>query len=315
MKFAVVFPGQGSQAVGMLAALSDASPVVRETFKTASSVLGYDLWQLVTNGPKEKLGATERTQPALVAAGIAIWRIWGQRGGGAPTLLAGHSLGEYTALVAAGSIDFEDAVRLVEYRGQAMQTAVPAGTGAMAAILGLDDDAVRAACARAREQTGDIVAAANFNAAGQVVISGASTAVAAAVEAAKAAGAKRALPLPVSVPSHCDLMRPAADKLAVKLNAVTIQAPRLPVIHNCDVTIKSNPDAIRKALIDQLYHPVRWVDTVRALRAQGIERLLEFGPGKVLTGLTKRIDKGLSAAAVNEPTAMDTELNTTGDNS
>lgn len=311
MKFAVVFPGQGSQAVGMLAELAETSPVVRETFDAASAVLGYDLWQLAAAGPEEQLNQTERTQPALLAAGVAIWRAWQQRGGARPDVLAGHSLGEYTALVAAGSIGFEDAVALVEFRGQAMQAAVPAGSGAMAAILGLDDDAVREAC-REAAGTGDIVTAANFNAPGQVVVSGHSLAVERAVEAAQARGARRAVVLPVSVPSHCALMRPAADQLARRLEDVEIRAPELPVIHNSDVTSKQDPAAIREALIAQLHQPVLWADTVRAIHARGAERLLEFGPGKVLTGLTKRIEKGLPAGAVNDSAALDKELEETG---
>lgn len=313
MKFAVVFPGQGSQAVGMLADLAGASPIVRETFDTASTALDYDLWRLVADGPAEKLNATEITQPALLTAGVAIWRAWEERGGSRPAILAGHSLGEYTALVAAGAIDFEDAVKLVEYRGQAMQTAVPAGSGAMAAILGLDDDAVRAAC-REAAASGDIVTAANFNAPGQVVISGHGPAVERAIEAANAAGAKRAIQLPVSVPSHCELMRPAADRLAARLKEIEIRTPELPVIANCDVTVKREPAAIRDALVAQLHQPVLWADTVRALRERDVGRLLEFGPGKVLAGLTRRIERGLKAAAVNDPAKLDKELEETGAN-
>lgn len=313
MKFAVAFPGQGSQSVGMLAELADAAPVVRETFDAASGVLGYDLWRLATDGPEEDLNATERTQPALLAAGIAVWRAWQQRGGARPEVLAGHSLGEYTALVAAGSIRFEDAVALVAFRGRAMQDAVPAGSGAMAAILGLDDDAVRAAC-REAAGTGDIVSAANFNAPGQVVVSGHSIAVGRAIEAAQAAGARRAVLLPVSVPSHCELMRPAADQLAGRLADIDVRAPEIPVIHNCDVTTKTDPAAIREALVAQLHQPVLWTGTVRAIQARGAGRLLEFGPGRVLSGLTKRIEKGLPAAAVNDPTSLDKELQETGVN-
>lgn len=311
MTFAVVFPGQGSQAVGMLGELAEAAPVVRKTFDAASTVLNYDLWRLAAEGPADALNATERTQPALLTAGVAVWRAWRERGGAMPVVLAGHSLGEYTALVAAGSIDFEDAVALVEFRGQAMQAAAPTGSGAMAAILGLDDGAVRAAC-REAAGVGDIVAAANFNAPGQVVISGHSLAVERAVEAAKAAGAKRAVMLPVSVPSHCELMRPAADQLSRRLADVDIRPPEVPVIHNCDVTTKSDPAAIREALIAQLYEPVLWADSVRAIAARGVERVLEFGPGKVLTGLVKRIDKDLVGAAVNSQESLDKQLEETG---
>jgi [acyl-carrier-protein] S-malonyltransferase len=311
MKFAAVFPGQGSQSVGMLAEMADASTVVRETFDAASGILNYDLWRLAAEGPEDDLNATERTQPALLAAGIAVWRIWQQRGGARPDVLAGHSLGEYTALVAAGSIRFEDAVALVAFRGRAMQEAVPSGSGAMAAILGLDDDAVRAACREAAD-TGDIVSAANFNAPGQVVISGHSLAVERAIEAAQAAGARRAVLLPVSVPSHCELMRPAADQLARRLADIDIGPPQIPVIHNCDVTVKKDPAAIREALVAQLHQPVLWTDTVRTIHARGVERLLEFGPGRVLSGLTKRIEKDLPSVAVNDPSILNEELKETG---
>lgn len=302
--FAVVFPGQGSQSVGMLRELAETSPAVRETFDAAAGVLGYDLWQLVTEGPAERLNETERTQPALLAAGIAVWRAWQARGGAAPAMLAGHSLGEYTALVAAGALEFEDAVALVEFRGQAMQEAVPGGAGAMAAILGLDDEAVREAC-REAAGIGDIVEAANFNAPGQVVIAGHSLAVQRAIEAAQQRGARRAVLLPVSVPSHCTLMRPAADQLAKRLESVEIRPPRLPVIHNCDVTSKAEPDAIRAALVAQLHQPVRWADTVRAL---DVASVAEFGPGKVLTGLMKRINRELGASAVSDPASLDKAL-------
>jgi [acyl-carrier-protein] S-malonyltransferase len=311
MTFAVVFPGQGSQSVGMLADLAKSEPLVRETFDSASTALDYDLWRLISEGPADDLNATEHTQPALLAAGIAVWRVWRDRGGAEPAWLAGHSLGEYTALVAAGSIGFDDAIALVAFRGRAMQAAVPAGSGAMAAILGLDDDAVRAAC-REAAGPGDIVAAASFNAPGQVVISGHSLAVERATEAARAAGAKRALVLPVSVPSHCELMHPAAAQLADRLRAARIDSPAIPVIHNCDVTAKSAPEAIREALVAQLDQPVLWADSVREMAARGVERLLEFGPGKVLTGLTRRIERSLSAGAVNDPASLDKALEESG---
>lgn len=308
MTFAVVFPGQGSQSVGMLGELAGALPVVRETFSAAGEVLGYDLWQVVSEGPDERLNATARTQPALLAAGIAVWRAWLERGGPQPVAFAGHSLGEYTALVAAGALDFEEAVALVEFRGRAMQDAVPTGAGAMAAILGLDDEAVRAACREAAAE-GDIVEAANFNAPGQVVVAGHSLAVERAIEAAKARGAKRAVLLPVSVPSHCMLMRPAAAQLAERLQSVTIRTPERPVIHNVDAEAHNEPDAIRAALVAQLDQPVRWVDCVQRLREMGASRVFELGPGKVLTGLAKRIDRELEAAAVQDSTTLDNSLN------
>jgi [acyl-carrier-protein] S-malonyltransferase len=305
-KFALVFPGQGSQSVGMLDALAAAEPIVGRCFAEASDALGYDLWQVVSSGPEERLNATERTQPALLAAGIAVWRVWQQRGAPQPVALAGHSLGEYTALVAAGSIGFADALRLVEFRGQAMQAAVPAGTGAMAAILGLDDEAVRAACAESAQ--GAVVSAVNFNSPGQVVIAGEKAAVERAIEACKAKGAKRAVPLPVSVPSHCALMRPAADRLAERLAGIAVAAPALPVVHNVDVASHSDPAAIRRALVAQLHSPVRWVECVQALKARGATRLVECGPGKVLAGLTKRIDKEVEGLAAFDPATIDAAI-------
>lgn len=305
-KFALVFPGQGSQSIGMLDALGAAEPAVGRCFAEASDALGYDLWQVVSGGPDERLNATECTQPALLAAGIAVWRVWQQRGAPQPVALAGHSLGEYTALVAAGSIGFADALKLVEFRGQAMQAAVPAGTGAMAAILGLDDEAVRAACAEAAQ--GAVVSAVNFNSPGQVVIAGEKAAVERAIEACKAKGAKRAVPLPVSVPSHCALMRPAAERLAERLAGLAIAAPAIPVVHNVDVASHSDPAAIRRALVAQLHSPVRWVECVQALKARGATRLVECGPGKVLAGLTKRIDKEVEGLAAFDPATIDAAI-------
>lgn len=300
--FAMVFPGQGSQTVGMLAELAVDHAVVEATFAEASAVLGYDLWQRVQQGPAEELNKTWVTQPALLAASVALWRVWQQQGGPAPALLAGHSLGEYSALVCAGSLDFAAAVALVALRGKLMQDAVPAGTGAMSAIIGLDNDAIAAACERAAQ--GQVVSPVNFNSPGQVVIAGHKEAVERAGLACKEAGAKRALPLPVSVPSHCALMKPAAEKLAQALEAVTFAAPQIPVINNVDVRAEQSPAAIRQALVRQLYSPVRWTETVEYLAAQGVEVLLEVGPGKVLTGLTKRIDGNLSGAAVNDPASL-----------
>lgn len=305
-KLAIVFPGQGSQSVGMLKELAAAYPVVTETFAEASDQLGYDLWSLTQNGPDADLNQTDRTQPAMLTAGIAVWRVWQAQGGQRPALLAGHSLGEYTALVAAGALEFGQAVKLVAERGRFMQEAVPAGQGAMAAVLGLDDAALRAACARAAE--GEVVEAVNLNAPGQVVIAGAKAAVERAVEELKAAGAKRALPLPVSVPSHCALMKPAAERLQAYLADVDVRPPTIPVLHNVDVRPAADPAAIRERLVQQLYSPVRWVETVQAMAAQGVTRVIECGPGKVLVGLNKRISKDVNALAVYDPATLDEAL-------
>ena len=306
--FSIVFPGQGSQSVGMLGALGEAYPLVGETFAEASQALGYDLWQLVAEGPAEDLNQTAKTQPAMLTAGVAVWRLWQAEGGPAPKLMAGHSLGEYTALVCAGAIPFADAVSLVADRGRFMQEAVPAGSGGMAAILGLDDDQVRAVCTEAAE--GEVVEAVNFNSPGQVVIAGAKAAVDRACEGAKAAGAKRALPLPVSVPSHCALMQPAAERLSERLAAIEIGSPQIPVLHNVNVEEASDPDAIRQLLSAQLHSPVRWVETVQKMAAQGVETLYEAGPGKVLAGLSKRIDRNLKGVGVFDPTTLKDALET-----
>ncbi|MGX9375025.1 ACP S-malonyltransferase [Pantoea ananatis] len=305
-QFAFVFPGQGSQTVGMLADLAAAYPAVEATFREASDVLGYDLWQLVSQGPAEELNKTWQTQPALLAASVAIYRVWQQQGGQLPALMAGHSLGEYSALVCAGVLNFADAIKLVELRGKLMQEAVPEGTGAMQAIIGLDDAAIAKACEESAQ--GQVVSPVNFNSPGQVVIAGNKEAVERAGAACKAAGAKRALPLPVSVPSHCALMKPAADKLALTLENITFSAPAVPVINNVDVKAEMDADAIRHALIRQLYSPVRWTESVEAMAAQGVTQLIEMGPGKVLTGLTKRIVDGLSAAAVNDTASLTAAL-------
>ncbi|CAH8189096.1 ACP S-malonyltransferase [Vibrio aestuarianus] len=302
-KFAIVFPGQGSQTVGMLAELGQQYDVVQQTFAEASEVLGYDLWALVQNGPAEDLNQTFRTQPALLAASVAIWRVWQSLGLAQPTLLAGHSLGEYSALVCAGVIDFKQAIKLVELRGQLMQEAVPAGVGAMSAIIGLDDEAIAKACEAAAQ--GEVVSPVNFNSPGQVVIAGNKDAVERAGALCKEAGAKRALPLPVSVPSHCALMKPAAEKLAVALESIEFNAPQIPVINNVDVATETTPEKIKDALVRQLHSPVRWTEGVQLMSEQGIEKLLEVGPGKVLTGLTKRIVKTLEAAAVNDTASLD----------
>lgn len=301
--FAIVFPGQGSQTVGMLAELGEQHEIVKATFAEASDALGYDLWALVQNGPAEDLNQTHRTQPALLASSVAIWRVWQEQGIAQPVLVAGHSLGEYSALVCAGVIDFKEAIKLVELRGQLMQEAVPAGVGAMYAIIGLDDESIAKACEEAAQ--GEVVSPVNFNSPGQVVIAGNKAAVERAGALCKEVGAKRALPLPVSVPSHCALMKPAAEKLAVALEAIEFNAPSVPVINNVDVAAETDPAKIKDALVRQLHSPVRWTEGVEKMSEQGVEKLLEFGPGKVLTGLTKRIVKTLSAAAVNDAASLE----------
>jgi [acyl-carrier-protein] S-malonyltransferase len=293
---AFLFPGQGSQSVGMMAEIAGKSPLVEQTFSQASGVLGYDLWDVCSKGPAERLGQTEITQPALLAAGIATWRVWKSLGGFNPDFLAGHSLGEYSALVAAGSLDFCDAITLVAERGRLMQSATPVGSGAMAAILGMDDDALADVCVKAAQ--GEVVSCANFNSPGQVVIAGASDAVARACALAIEAGAMRAIPLAVSAPSHCALMRPAAEKLEDVLGNVTIKTPGIPVIHNVDVTAYEDENEIRAALVRQLWQPVRWSDTIRALLGQGVERFAECGPGKVLAGLNRRISRASTTVAL-----------------
>lgn len=303
-KFAMVFPGQGSQTVGMLAELAEQFPVVIETFKQASDALGYDLWALTQQGPAEELNKTWQTQPALLAASVAIYRVWQQQYPNLkPEVMAGHSLGEYSALVCAGAMDFQDAIKLVELRGKLMQQAVPEGTGAMYAIIGLDNESIIKACNEAAQ--GEVVSAVNFNSPGQVVIAGAKAAVERAAAACKEAGAKRALPLAVSVPSHCALMKPAADQLAVSLESIAVKTPETAVINNVDVKTENEAEAIRHALVRQLYSPVRWTETVEKMATSGVEMLVEIGPGKVLTGLTSRIVKELSAAAVNDVKSLE----------
>jgi [acyl-carrier-protein] S-malonyltransferase len=295
--FSVVFPGQGSQAIGMLASFAEV-PEVQATFAEASEVLGFDLWQLCQQGPEEQLNQTQNTQPAMLAAGVAIWRYWLAQGGPRPSLMAGHSLGEYSALVAAGTLAFADAIALVRERGRLMQEAVPEGTGAMAAILGLEDAQVRELCAQAAES--QVCEAANFNSPGQVVAAGHAQAIERLLPLAKAAGAKRALPLAVSVPSHCSLMRPAAERLAETLAGVVISPPGIPVLHNASLESTSDPDAIRSSLLEQLYRPVRWVETIALMKTRGCSQILEMGPGKVLTGLGKRIDKDISCLSLHD---------------
>lgn len=295
-RLAFVFPGQGSQSLGMLADLAAGHGAIRTTFAAASAALGQDLWALAQTGPEAELNRTENTQPVLLTAGVAVFRAWQAAGGRLPDFLAGHSLGEYTALVCAGVLSLEDGVRLVAERGRLMQQAVPAGEGAMAAILGLDDDVVRQCCADAT--AAGVVEAVNFNAPGQVVIAGATAAVNAAIEKLKAAGAKRALPLPVSVPSHCALMTPAAEQLKGSLAAVAFNTPAIPVVQNVAARVEPDVAAMRDALIRQLYSPVQWVQTVEALARDGVTRALECGPGKVLCGLNKRIVKELECASL-----------------
>ena len=307
MAFAFVFPGQGSQSVGMMGAYGD-SPVVRATFDEASAALGEDLWAMVAEGPAEKLAQTVNTQPLMLTAGIAVWRLWQARGGKAPAVLAGHSLGEYSALVAAGVVELKDAVPLVRLRAQAMQEAVPAGTGAMAAILGLDDDGIRAACLEAAQ--GEVAEPVNFNAPGQTVIAGHKGAVERAAEGCKARGAKRAVLLPVSAPFHSSLIRPAADRLAAGLAGLSFAAPRLPVINNVDVAVESEPARIKDALVRQAYHPVRWVETIQAMARLGVAQIAECGPGKVLAGLSKRCADGVGGVALADLAGLEAALTT-----
>ncbi len=298
---AFVFPGQGSQSLAMLADFSE-HEVVQATFSEASAALGYDLWQLVQQGPVEKLNQTNFTQPALLTASVAVWRLWHASTANTPAMLAGHSLGEYSALVCAGVLSLADAVKLVEKRGEFMQASVPEGIGAMAAVIGLDDKMIIEACFKA--QNGDVVSAVNFNSPGQVVIAGHKTAVERAGVLCKEAGAKRVLPLPVSVPSHCALMKDAAEKLAEEFNNVTFNTPNIPVVNNVDVAIETSVEAIKIALIKQLYSPVRWTETIQFLAESGIEQAIEAGPGKVLQGLLKRIDKSIVCQSVNDSTSL-----------
>jgi [acyl-carrier-protein] S-malonyltransferase len=301
-KLALVFPGQGSQSVGMLAELHAEFATVRDTFAEASAALGYDLWALVANGPDTALNETHRTQPALLTASVAVYRVWLEQGGATPAYLAGHSLGEYSALVCAGVLNLADAVKLVEKRGQYMQLAVPAGTGAMSAIIGLDDALIAKACVEAAQ--GEVVSPVNFNSPGQVVIAGNKAAVERANELCKAAGAKRALPLPVSVPSHCALMKPAADKLADDLNSISFHTAVIPVVNNVDVIAAADAAAIKDALVRQLYSPVRWTESIEFLAAQGVDTVIELGAGKVLSGLIKRINKELNTASVTDVASL-----------
>jgi [acyl-carrier-protein] S-malonyltransferase len=308
MSFAFVFPGQGSQSVGMLAALAQSDPIVRTTFDEASAALGYDLWQLIQDGPKERLDSTECTQPAMLAAGVATWRLWHSRGGADPLMVSGHSLGEFTAFVCAGALDFATAIGLVRFRGQVMQEAVPQGQGAMAAILGLEDAEVEQACREAA--AGEVVEAVNFNSPGQVVIAGQTAAVQRAIEAAKARGAKKAIVLPISVPSHSSLMRGAGQRLSERLASIEIRSPRIQCLSPVDVAVHEQPAQIRAHLSQQLSRPVQWWATVRAIATTGIGQMIECGPGKVLTALNRRIEKrpGLEFFALEDPASIDAAL-------
>jgi len=305
-QLAFVFPGQGSQSVGMLAELSSSYPEVQSTFAEASKVLGFDLWQMVSEGPAEDLNQTHNTQPAMLAAGVALWRIWNAKSDVKPAFMAGHSLGEYTALVCSGVLAFDDAIALVAQRGKLMQEAVPAGVGAMAAILGLADEQVIQVCADAAQT--EVCSAVNFNSTGQVVIAGHNDAVERAMVAAKEAGAKRAVKLPVSVPSHCALMEGAAEKLAEKMQSITFSEPNVVLLHNVDVAPHTQADEIRQVVKQQLFQPVRWVDTINALVDQGATTVVEMGPGKVLMGLNKRIVKSVEHFTVNNPDTLNTLL-------
>jgi len=303
---ALTFPGQGSQSIGMLAGLAESFGLVQQTFEEASDALGVNLWALTQQGPVEELNRTQNTQPAMLAAGIAVWRVWNEQGGVAPKMLAGHSLGEYSAMVAAGVIGFDDAIKLVAERGRLMQEAVPHGVGAMAAILGLSDEQVRDVCAKAAQD--EVASAVNFNSPGQVVIAGNASAIARAVELAKEAGAKRALPLDVSVPSHCSLMQGAADQLFAQMQSMTFAKPQIPVIQNVNVASSEDVDQIKTLLKEQLYSPVRWVETIQTMAQSQVEAVIEAGPGKVLSGLCKRIDKQLTALPVFDGASLEKAL-------
>jgi [acyl-carrier-protein] S-malonyltransferase len=307
MTFALVFPGQGSQSIDMMQPFAD-SAIVRDTFAEASDAVGQDLWKLVAEGPAEALNATVNTQPVMLTAGYAVYRLWRERGGAQPAMMAGHSLGEYTALVAAGVIAFRDAVPLVRFRAQAMQEAVPIGTGAMAAILGLEDQAVRDACIEASQ--GEVVEAVNFNAPSQVVIAGSKSAVERGVAAAKARGAKRAVILPVSAPFHSSLLKPAAARLADYLGNVAFKAPAIPVVNNVDVRVVDEPAAIKEALARQACNPVRWVEVIQRMKQGGVTNIGECGPGKVLAGLVKRIDAALQGMAIADTQTLNDAMET-----
>ena len=307
MSFSIIFPGQGSQAIGMMGQLAQEHGLVKDLFVEASDVLGVDLWAMSQEGPIEELSQTENTQPALLTAGVAAWRVWQELGGKTPSIMAGHSLGEYTALVCAGALSFADGVALVRDRGRYMQEAVPAGQGAMAAIIGLDDQQVIDVCAATAQ--GDVLQAVNFNAPGQVVIAGSAAAIERATVTMKEAGAKRALPLPVSIPAHSQLMTPASERLAERIAGIDVKLPSIPVIHNCNVEVASSAEQVAANLVTQLDSPVRWVESVNAMHAQGVGRFIESGPGKVLGGMVKRIVKGVEVACIDKPDAFDSLIN------
>lgn len=303
---AFVFPGQGSQKIGMLADLAANYPIVAQTFAEASEVLGYDLWNLVQNGAQEDINLTERTQPLLLTASVAVWRVWQEKNGVKPALVSGHSLGEWSALVCSGVVAFTDAVKLVQQRGKFMQEAVPAGQGAMAAIIGLDDALIIEACKNAEQ--GEVVSAVNFNSPGQVVIAGTAAAVERASALCKEAGAKRALPLPVSAPFHTSLMKPAADRLAEQINATEFKAPQIPVVHNVSAQTETDPQKIKALMIEQIYSAVRWVECVNTISEAGITITVECGPGKVLSGLNKRINAELTTLSIEKSEEVDAVL-------
>ncbi|MDR3086363.1 MAG: ACP S-malonyltransferase [Azoarcus sp.] len=307
MAFALVFPGQGSQSVGMMAGYGESAPI-RETFAEASGALGEDLWQMIAEGPAERLALTVNTQPLMLTAGVAAYRAWQAAGGPKPALVAGHSLGEYSALVVADALSFVDAVPLVRFRAQAMQEAVPAGQGAMAALMGLEVDEARAACIEASQ--GEVVEAANLNAPGQIVIAGAKTAVERAIELATAKGAKRAVLLPVSAPFHCALMKPAAERLKERLATVKIAKPEIDVLNNVDVAVYDDPEKIRDALVRQAFSPVRWIESVAAMAARGLSHVIECGPGKVLAGMTRRISKDVSGGSLHDAASLEQIIST-----
>ena len=305
---AFLFPGQGSQSVTMLTALAERHAVVQKTFIEASTAFGEDLWALSCDGPEALINRTDHTQPLMLTAGVAVWRAWIQAGGPKPAALAGHSLGEYTALVCGGALSFPDAVALVHDRGRFMQDAVPEGEGAIAAVLGLEDGVIQSVCEQAAE--GEVVEPVNYNAPGQVVIAGHAGAVERALTVAREAGAKRAIPLPMSVPAHCSLMAPAAEKLAERLSAVTLATPDIPIIHNVDVSESGSPEAIRERLVDQVRSPVRWTECVQALAERGVNQVVECGPGRVLAGLNRRIKRDLVSQAIYDPDSLAGALDT-----
>ena len=303
MSFSIIFPGQGSQAIGMMSKLAEQHSLVKDLFVEASDVLGVDLWAMSQEGPLDALSQTENTQPALLTAGVAAWRVWQSLGGKSPEIMAGHSLGEYTALVSAGALSFADGVALVRDRGRYMQEAVPAGEGAMAAIIGLDDQAVIDVCASTAQ--GDVLQAVNFNAPGQVVIAGSASAIERATVTMKEAGAKRALPLPVSIPAHSSLMTPASERLAERIASIDVVMPSIPVLHNCNVEIATNAEQVAANLVTQLDSPVRWVESINKMHEQGVDTFIESGPGKVLGGMVKRIVKGVNVACIDSPDALE----------